>query len=99
MRGTTPTHMFKLPFDTAQIKSIKVTYAHDKIPVLTKLTEDCTLVDHTITLRLTQEDTLLFENNWLVEVQLRVLMQNGDALRSKVYCLNAGVLLDDEVMV
>lgn len=99
MRGTTPTHLFTLPFDTALIKSIKITYAHNKIPVLIKQTEDCTLEDHTVTVRLTQEETLLFENNWVVEVQLRVLMNNGDAIRSKVYNISAGVLLDDEVLV
>lgn len=99
MRGTTPTHVFKLPFDTALIKSVKITYTHNKIPVLVKLTEHCAMDDHTITVRLTQEETLLFENNWLIELQMRVLTQDGDALRSKVYSLNAGVLLDDEVLI
>lgn len=99
MRGTTPTHIFRLPFDTALIKSVRITYAHNKKPVLIKETEQCTLEGDTITVRLTQEETLLFKNNWDVEIQLRVLKTDGDVLRSEIYHRYTGVLLDDEVMV
>ena len=99
MRGTTPTHIFTLPFDTDLIQSVKITYAHDGEAVLVKYAQHCAMEGNMIMLKLTQEETLLFQNNWLVDIQLRVLMSNGDALRSKVYHCFSGVLLDDEVMV
>lgn len=99
MRGTTPTHVFTLPFETALVKAVKVTYVHDGATVLVKENQDCTMEGSTVTVKLTQEETLLFENNQLVQIQLRVLLQNGDALRSVVYHCHTGVLLDDEVMV
>lgn len=98
MRGTTPIHLFRLPFDASLIKSVKITYSHDKTPVLVKETEDCTLQSNIISVKLTQEETLLFENNWLVDIQLRVLLENGDALRSDVFHRFTGVLLDEEVL-
>ena len=98
MRGTTPLHLFKLPFDTSLVKSVKIIYSHDQTPVLVKETAHCTLDGNRITVKLTQEETFLFENNWLVEIQLRVLMENGDALRSKIFHRFTGVLLDEEVL-
>ena len=99
MRGTTPTHIFTLPFDADLIQSLKITYAHDGEVILTKQMQDCSVGSNMIMLKLTQEESLLFGNNWLVDIQLRLLLNNGDALRSKVYHRFTGVLLDDEVMV
>ena len=99
MRGTTPTHIFTLPFETTLVKGVKVTYAHNGDIVLEKETQDCKLEGNTVTLKLTQEETLLFENNQLVQVQIRLLLHNGDALCSIIYHCHTGVLLDDEVMV
>ena len=99
MRGTTPTHIFTLPFDTDLVQSLKITYAHDGEVILAKQTQDCSMGSNMIMLKLTQEESLLFENNWLVDIQLRLLLSTGEALRSKVYHCFAGVLLDDEVMV
>ena len=99
MRGTTPTHVFTLPFETALVKAVKVTYAHNGQIVLEKETVDCEMEGNDIKLKLTQEETLLFDNNQLVQIQVRVLTQDGDALRSVIYHCHTGILLDDEVMV
>ena len=99
MRGTTPTHIFTLPFDTDLLQSVMVTYAHNGEPILVKQTQDCAMGGNMVMLKLTQQETLLFGNNWLVDIQLRLLLKSGDALRSKVYHRVTGVLLGDEVMV
>ena len=98
MRGTTPTHTFTLPFDTGGIQALKVTYARDGEIVLTKEKANCVLEGDTVSVRLTQEETLLFDNRQLVQIQLRVLLENGDALCSDIYHCHTGMLLDDEVM-
>lgn len=99
MRGTTPTHVFTLPFDTEAVKTVKVIYAYDGDVILEKETQDCIMESNTVSLNLTQEETILFENNQLIQVQLRVLLQDGKALRSVIYHCHTGVLLDDEVLV
>lgn len=98
MRGTTPTHIFTLPFDTQAVKTVKVTYAHNGEIMLEKQTEDCTMQGNTVSVKLTQEETLLFDNNQLLQLQIRVLLYNGDALRSVIYHCHTGALLDDEVI-
>ena len=52
--GTTPTHTFKLPFNTKVIKELKITYAQDGQIKLEKRYKDCTLNEDEISIRLTQ---------------------------------------------
>lgn len=99
MRGTTPTHTFNLPLDTALLKSVRIIYAYNGSPVLVKNTDQCTLEGNTVSVKLTQEDTLSFKNNVLIDIQLRALTKEGDALRSGVYSRHSGILLDDEVLL
>ena len=43
IRGTTPTHIFEIPFDSSYLKRILITYFQDKHIVLEKTEEDCVL--------------------------------------------------------
>jgi hypothetical protein len=98
-RLSTPTHIFTLDIDTSLIKTLRIVYKQGEIVRLVKYGTDAKIEGNTVTLKLTQEETLLFGNNWLVDIQLRLLLKSGDALRSKVYHRVTGVLLGDEVMV
>lgn len=75
-------HTFTLPFDTSLIRQVRVLYAQNDTLVLVKETEDCKLDGKTITVTLTQKDTLLFDQNDKAEIQLRVLTTAGQALAS-----------------
>lgn len=97
-RGTTPTHIFTLPFDTGQIKSVKVVYSQGGIIELVKKTEDCTLSGNTITYKLTQKETLAFQEMKNVEIQLRVLLHDDTALASEPVNVFVARCLDDEVI-
>lgn len=72
-RGTTPTITFTLPFDCNVITLLNVCFSQHGQVVLEKTLEDCTIKGKTITVKLTEKETLLFKNeNGTVEMQLRV---------------------------
>ena len=72
-RGTTPTITFTLPFDCNQITLLNVCFSQDKQIVLEKTLEDCIIKGNTLSVNLTEKETLMFNNeNGTVEMQLRV---------------------------
>lgn len=98
IQGTTPTHVFTLPFSTENLKEIRIIYAQDNNVILTKTAADCTLENDTATVKLTQAETLLFEARKHVQIQVRVLTAMGDALTSNIEHVSVGKCLDNEVM-
>lgn len=82
-RGTTPTHLFKLPKEMASIlpSKIYVTYAQDKKVVLEKDIKSLTFRDGIIGVALTQEETLSFKDGD-VEIQIRIKDTEDNAYTS-----------------
>ena len=97
-KGTTPTHVFEIDFDTAKIKTIKITYLQRDQEILVKRNEDCEISDGVIWTKLSQEDTFLFEGDSLVTIQLRILTHSGDALAAEPIVLSVAECLDEEVL-
>lgn len=83
IRGTTPKHIFVLPFHTDAVKECRVLYAQGGEVVLTKTVSDCDMDGNELSVHLTQEETFLFDCTAWVELQLRVLTFDGEALASK----------------
>lgn len=98
IRGTTPRHQFALPFNTDVIKCIEIVYSQDGANKVIKKTEDCTMGNSAVMVRLTQEETLQFEEDNCVEVQIRVLTTAGDALASHIMRVRCEDCLSDEVL-
>ena len=98
MRGTTPKHMFELPFDTEEIQELHVLYAQNDELVLKKTKADCVLDGSTVSVTLTQQETLQFESDKNVKIQLRVLTKAGQALASRPHEESVYSLLEDEVI-
>lgn len=96
IRGTTPTHYFNLPFEASLLKSVRVTYVQNGEIVFKKETEDCILEGSQVIVRLTQADTLKFDWQASVQVQLRVLTTHGEALSTKMKTITVGQCLDGE---
>ena len=97
IRGTTPTHSFVLPFETSIVKSAKVIYAQSDAVILEKAS--CTMEGNTLSVRLTQEETLKFDCKKNVEIQLRILTEANDALTSDIITIDVARCLDEEVLV
>lgn len=98
IRGTTPVHRYKLPLDRLMIKELRVIYAQNSEPVLVKTLEAFAISDDWASVKLTQEESLLFDSGQLAEVQMRILTTGGEALASKIKRVSVGRLLEDEVM-
>jgi hypothetical protein len=98
IRGTTPTHIFNIPFDTSLVDEVKITYAQDDIVLFSKTKDDCILEDNTVKVTLTQEDTFKFKHTKPVQIQIRILTVNGEAFASIVEKVGVSKCLDDEVL-
>ena len=96
-KGTTPTLTFRLPYTVDQLSDIKVTIAQDDV-ILEKRLDDFKASDTTVYVTLTQDETFLFDDDSVAEVQLRAVSTHGEALASKVYNFFVGRCLDKEVL-
>ena len=98
VRGTTPTHVFKLPFKVDLVAQAQITYAQDDIVLVEKALADCKSETDTLTVTLTQEETFKFDNTKPLQIQVRILTEAGKAMASIVKkigvqkCLSEGVI-------
>lgn len=97
-RLTTPLHEFVLPFDTENIKNLVISYGQNRSEVLAKHLADCTLEGNVVKVMLTQEDTKLFAPDTPVNIQIRVLTKQDEALASYQHKVRCEDVLNDEVL-
>lgn len=98
MPGSTPTQVFELPFSTNELADVLVTYAFETTNLLEKDWSKCTLDGNYIIVELSQEDTLKFPANEVVEVQLKVLTKSNKVFVSPSYRLGIEKALNRRVM-
>lgn len=99
IRGTTPTHIFKIPFETANLKEVRIFYAQNKKVVLEKNTADCVMEDNKITVKLTQEETLAFSHMEVFEIQMVVKTLDGTVMATRPWKVHVCDILNDEVLL
>lgn len=97
-RGTTPTHTFTIPFDTSTLATIRVIYAQLGRIILVKTGDEVSASGNTVTVRLTQEDTLKFNCSHPVEIQIRVVTPAADVHNSDIMNMSVDRCLEDEVI-
>lgn len=97
-KGTTPTHMFELPFDSSDVSKIKITYQQNNNTILTKRDADLNFDGNTVSTTLTQEETFLFDHQRTVYIQVRVLTKDNIALTSEIMPVGVDKCLDNEVL-
>ena len=96
--GTTPTHTFELPSTIGGVDKIKVTYAQGRDVVLEKEFDGSAVINNSISFKLSQEETFLFNPKLDVFIQVRVLVVGGTALASDIITTTAEKCLDSEVL-
>ena len=91
IRGTTPTLEFTMPFDTSLIAELYITITQNGA---------CNCNDTSVSLTLTQEDTLRLEQKPYSdsEMQIRVRTIAGEALASNIMRIYVGRILKDGVI-
>lgn len=98
-RFTTPRFTFELEeLDTSMIKCLRVYFEQKDELILTKKTEHCTFDNNIIVVKLTQEETAMFDCKQCVRIQLHVLTVDGEALLSDPYDRYVGECLGTEVI-
>lgn len=97
-RGTTPTHTFTLPFGVENVRAVQVIYRQNGENVLVLEIEDCTLSKNTISVHLTQEDTFAFTESSNVEIQLRLLTADGEAMASNPLVVSCARCLTEDIL-
>ena len=96
-QGTTPTHTFTFPFDTAIIKDLSIVYQQNGENIIKKKLSDCKVDGNSVSITLSQEETLMFNLESIVRVQVKVLTQGNDVLVSDIISRRAYECLDKEV--
>lgn len=98
IRVTTPTNRFRFPIDPANFEKIRITYAQKKEILFTKVKEDCIFDGYLVKVKLSQEETKMFNERWPVQIQVRGLTYSGSAVASKVFEREVGEVLDDGIL-
>lgn len=97
-RGSTPTHEFELPISTENLQKVIIAYAQDDVEILRKTEEDCEISGNVIALQLSQKETLLFDWKKKMQIQLKVLWEDGAVSLSDVMEKEVRKCLIDEVI-
>lgn len=96
-RGATPTNIFNVSVDLTSAEVLYVTYVQFGRTVLEKTIEECTVTSDTVTVSLSQNDTIKFKMA-PVKIQIRARLQDGSAHVSKVIETTATELLKQGVI-
>ncbi len=96
-RGTTPNNIFEVDIDCTDAEEIYITYSQFQQVIIEKTIEDVTVTAETITVLLTQEDTLLFRPGE-VEIQIRVKYPDGKAMACDIIKTTAKRVLKEGVI-
>ena len=98
-RGTTPTHLFQIPFNVISLLKIRVWYSQNDVLLVTKTEKDAEMQgDDIFKVTLTQEETLKFDHTEDVQIQLKVKTDKGEVMASPVIRKSVDEILDDEVL-
>ena len=97
-RGTTPTLNFELPFAASTVAEGYVSIAQNRQVVVDKPISDWSIADNTVKVTLTQEETLSLSVLHSTEIQLRVKLNDGNALASKIFTVPTERILKDGVI-
>lgn len=97
-KGTAPVIGFTLPFSTELVKKAKLVIKYKNGAKLTKYADASNFDGNDVNMKLTQEETFLFDCNSYIDVLLRVLTISGDPLVSDVYKVFVEECYDDEVL-
>lgn len=94
-RGTTPLHTFKLPKSISEYDGLTVTYRQNNKTLITKTLEDVLVEGDTIKLRLTAEETLLFDAGYKAFVQIKIL-DKGIVSASAIFSFPVTSILNEK---
>lgn len=97
--GGTPLHTFTLDIaDMPNIVEVLISYTQNGRVILRKKLKDCELSGNVIKVRLSQEDTLKFNESHKVRIQIKLKTDTGEVIPSDVVSVTPTSCLDLEVI-
>lgn len=96
--GCTGENRFSLPCGEEEIAVMYITYQQDEETVLEKTKADCVFEGKTACVPLSQEDSLKFDPEAEILIQVRVRTTDGQAMKSDIMRAAADRLLKDGVI-
>ena len=98
-RGTTPTHIFTVDVDLTQATVIYLTYKQGSTTVIERDKTEMTVTSDSITVELTQEETLALNTSNAIQIQIRAGFNDGSRIASDILTISpAGEILKDGVI-
>ena len=94
-RGTTPTHIFNVDIDLTGADEIYLTYKQGSKVIVEFDRSNIEVEEDKLTVKLTQEETLLFKLTPQVRIQIRAKFPSGLAVASNIISTNAEEILKD----
>ena len=94
-RGTTPTNTFASDVDLTGAEVMYITYKQAGKTVIEKTLPDVTFGEDSFSVDLTQEETLRFNSQQEVEIQVRVKFMGDEAIASNIIKTTVGRILKD----
>ena len=96
-RGSTPTNTFTSKLDLSTADVVYITYTQDNVVIVEKNKSDCTFGEGTVSVTLSQQDTLKFSVR-AVEIQIRARFADSRAVVSNIIQTTADRVLKDGVI-
>ena len=99
-RGTTPTLIFSFDIDLSDVDKINVAFKQKEKMVLEKTEKDCVIdkENQTISITLSQEDTLSFSEENKTSIQIRLLFVDGSADATDIMEEKIGKILKEGIL-
>ena len=79
---TTPINTFDTDIDLTDAEVIFITYEQGGTTVLEKTIDDVTVTENAVSVKLTQEETGMFDDSLKVKMQIRAKFPDGTAVAS-----------------
>lgn len=95
IRGTTPTVTFNLPFNVSTIKNCEVYFGQNDELLFTKGYDDCAFDGTVMTVTLSQAETLQFDEDEKMQMQVRFVFTDDSVDATKVMKGKVGQILKD----
>lgn len=94
-RGTTPTHVFNVDIDLTDAVEMYITYKQGTEIKIERELEDIEVTENTLTVKLTQEETLSFNDDNNVLIQIRAKYEDETAVASNIIFTSVSEVLKD----
>lgn len=83
-RGTTPIHIFETELDLTDCSEMFITYKQFGRILVQKEKKDCDISEDKIETRLTQKETMLFDDDAQVKAEIEAEFPDGSVVRSDI---------------